>query len=99
VWGGARGWNTDQFGRHRLPLLVRPLGVWNVVTGEGRFVGTLLGPEGAGRSGEPDGDVNSDGADRLSYRRASRGGLRVWRWRVIGDWSYVENCTVDASIF
>jgi hypothetical protein len=45
-----------------------------VVAGGGRFVGTLLGPEGAGRSGVPDGDVISDRAPWLLYRRAPAGG-------------------------
>src|SRR3954453_3862787 len=50
VWGGARGWNADQFGRQLLLLLVRRHfgGAWNGVSGVGWFVGTLLGPERAG---------------------------------------------------
>jgi hypothetical protein len=48
-WGGARGWNADQFGRLSSSPLVRPFGVWNAWGGGWvRFVGTLLGPEGAG---------------------------------------------------
>ena len=37
-WGGARGWNADQFGRQLLLLLVRRHfgGVWNGVSGVGR---------------------------------------------------------------
>ena len=61
IWGGARGWNADQFGRHRLPLLVRlgvSSGAWGMERGGGRgyrFVGTLLGPERAGIPGFPGG--------------------------------------------
>jgi hypothetical protein len=53
VWGGARGWNADQFGRQLLLLLVRRHlgGAGNGVVGVGRFVGTLLGPERAGPRG------------------------------------------------
>ena len=56
-------------------------------------VGTLLGPEGAG--------------DRFTHVRAflhlrppcPLWGVRVGWGHVGGVWSYVENCTVDASIF
>src|SRR5688572_12541313 len=51
VWGGARGWNADQFGR---PVLRAPSTAPSGVRGPesvrgSRFVGTLLGPEGTGR--------------------------------------------------
>ena len=54
-WGGARGWNADQFGRQLRLLLVRPWvssEVWGVERGGcgGLVVGTLLGPERAGSS-------------------------------------------------
>ena len=35
----------------------------------------------------------------ISYRQVPRGVCWVWWGRVAGVWSYVENCTVDASIF
>src|SRR3954453_1925629 len=95
-WGGARGWNTDQFGRHRLPLLVR-LGVsseaWGVERGDRGRSGSwercwVLGERGAGSSlqGRP--------VPRTPI--APRGGW-VRRGGGVGVWSYVENCTVDAS--
>ena len=101
---GARGWNADQFGRQlRLPQVRRPFGgVWNGVGVVGRFVGTLLGPEGTGHP-----DAGDGGGVRASSVRAflflvppaSCGGVRVGRGRVGGFWWVVENCTVDASIF
>ena len=68
-------------------------GVWNTDRAEHGVVGTLLGPERAG--------------NRFFSVRAF---LHLvpppfpWGWRVRrghggGVWSYVENCTVDASIF
>ena len=71
--------------------------MWNGVVVGVWFVGTLLGPE---RAGHP------CGGDRLfSFRtglylipRCPRGGC-CWWGRVAGVWLYVENCTVDASIF
>src|SRR4030095_12623407 len=75
-----------------------PVGCGTHGVEEGRFVGTLLGPEGAGRPGDR-GDVISDRALLFSYRHVPCGGAWVRRGRRGGDWSYVENCTVDASIF
>jgi hypothetical protein len=100
VWGGARGWNADQFGRHRLPPLVRPFGVGNARGGECGVVGTLLGPEGAGPSGEHRVVTLLLVQGRSASHTAvpPRGGW-VWWGHVEGVWSYVENCTVDASIF
>jgi hypothetical protein len=56
-------------------------------------VGTLLGPEGAGNRCFCSGPVC------ISYRRLHSWVGRGWWGRVTGGWSYVENCTVDASIF
>jgi hypothetical protein len=58
-----------------------------------RFVGTLLGPEGAGNR------CFIVGAVLFLVPLCSLRGARVWRGRGGGVWSYVENCTVDASIF
>ena len=99
VWGGARGWNADQFGRQLLLLLVRPAFAWvgNVVVIGWLVVGALLGPE---RAGIPvsSGLVVVLCQGRSASHTASRSG---WAWwgRVTGVWLYVENCTVDASIF
>ena len=58
-----------------------------------RFVGTLLGPERAGNR------CSCRAGLHLIPLRLLKGG-RGFRWgRVAGVWSYVENCTVDASIF
>ena len=63
-----------------------------------RFVGTLLGPEGTGRTlGGVSGSLFRAGLHLIPLC-SPRGG-RVWWGRVAGVWSYVENCTVDASIF
>ena len=93
-WGGARGWNTDQFGRQLSSPLVRPFGVWNA-GGDGEpVVGTLLGPEGAG-----DRFVSCQGRPSV-VPLLSLWGWWVWRWSVDRvSWLLVENCTVDASIF
>ena len=61
-------------------------------------VGTLLGPEGADLPGEPGGLLRVR-ALLFSYRLVPCGDAGVWRGCVGGVWSYVENCTVDASIF
>ena len=102
VWGGARGWNADQFGRQlRLPL-VRPVvsseavGVERGGCGE-PVVGTLLGPEGAGHPGNRVSHLVRAGLSVVPL--CSLWGGQVWRWSGVGVWSYVENCTVDASIF
>ena len=63
VRGGAQGWNADQFGRPFWSSLVRPVslrgrGCGTPMSGMDRFVGTLLGPEGAGPSGEPGGSLS-----------------------------------------
>src|ERR671932_84009 len=55
AWGGARGWNADQFGRR---LAAGPQydaspsrwGVWSGAGGGRVVVGALLGPEGTGPS-------------------------------------------------
>jgi hypothetical protein len=97
--GGTLTSSAAGFGRS--PVRRHSGGVWNTDRAEHGVVGTLLGPEGADRlPGEPGAGRGSHvRAGRLSYRRCPRGDGRVWRWRVIGVWSYVENCTVDASIF
>ena len=59
----------------------------------GSVVGTLLGPERAGNR------FFSFRADLRSYRCAPCGVGQVWRLSRVGVWLYVENCTVDASIF
>jgi hypothetical protein len=82
-----------------LPVLHALTGMRGPESGWGvRFVGTLLGPERAGHSFGGDCDLVS-GPVCFSYRCAPRGVVRVWWGRVTGVWSYVENCTVDASIF
>src|SRR3954454_15258669 len=94
-WGGARGWNADQFGRPLSPPLVRPLrGCGTRVVGWVRFVGTLLGPE---RAGHPCGGVLCSCVRAvLSVVPPSPCGVRrVWRGSGGGVWLYVENCTVD----
>ena len=80
--------------------LVRPLRGCGtrVVTGD-RFVGTLLGPERAGRP------IRGVSAILCQDRSASHtavspeGEHTGWWGRVAGVWLDVENCTVDASIF
>ncbi len=70
----------------------------------GWFVGTLLGPERAGPSqgvfvwGGGRCLVVGAGLDLIPLW-APEGAGQVWWGRVIGGRSYVENCTVDASIF
>ena len=106
VRGSARGWNADQFGRQLSSPLVRPVvsseagGVERGGGGE-PVVGALLGPERAGSSwGNPGGVVSSLQGLPVSHTAVSPEGVsRVWWGRVVGVWSYVENCTVDASIF
>src|SRR5688500_11643502 len=95
VRDGAHGWNADQFGRQlRLPPVRRHLGgAWNGVGAGNRFVGTLLGPEGADSPGNRV-DVTLSGPVCISYHQLSCGAGWVWRGRVTGVWSYVENCTV-----
>ncbi len=67
-------------------------------------VGTLLGPEGADRGWRV--NLRSGPLLRVQGRPVPHTavpreclGVRVWWGRVGGVWSYVENCTVDASIF
>jgi len=50
VWGGARGWNADQFGRLLLLPLVRPLfgGVGNAGGGGGLVRRHAVGSWGSG---------------------------------------------------
>ena len=53
---------------------------------------TLLGPEGSGFAG--------DGRVWLPLVVRGSGAFHLYGWWVLGwAWSYVENCTVDASIF
>ena len=68
---------------------------WQV---EDRFVGTLLGPEGTGRSDEG-WIVGLGQGHRVLVPLVRLWVCRVWRGCVGGFWLYVENCTVDASIF
>jgi hypothetical protein len=100
VWGGARGWNADQFGRRfcRRPLVRQPAcglcGIRAAV--DAVVVGTLLGPEGA------EGSVVLQGFPVLVP--PGRRGFLLWRsgvrrGRSGSVWLLVENCTVDASIF
>jgi hypothetical protein len=100
VWGGARGWNADQFGRRCVPApSTAPFGgVWSGVGGRGWVVGTLLGPEGAGNRllwcrGRPD----LVPFVVMPWLLRWVGG--VWRGGWGGGRLVVENCTVDASIF
>ena len=67
-------------------------GVWNTDRTEYGVVGTLLGPERAGDR------FFSVRASLFSYRHLSAEGVGRRGW-LGSDWSYVENCTVDASIF
>src|SRR3954467_7536036 len=54
-WGGARGWNADQFGRRLWPApSTAHLGGRGPESTRCGVVGTLLGPE---RAGHPCGDV------------------------------------------
>ena len=71
MWGGARGWNADQFGRQLLLLLVRRSfgGVWIGVVVGGWFVGTLLGPERAGSLVRRGGLLAHVRACLISYHR------------------------------
>ena len=85
-----------------LPVLHALWGVRGAESGRGVwFVGTLLGPERAGCF--PGGGVGrffSVRALLFLVPLPSPWGLGwVWRVRVGGVWLYVENCTVDASIF
>jgi hypothetical protein len=83
----------------RLPVRFPGTGAWNGVGVRLVVVGTLLGPEGAGRSIRRVGGVVISVPGPPGPRTASIV-WRVWRGRFAGgDWSYVENCTVDASIF
>ena len=60
------------------------------------FVGTLLGPEGTGR---PVGVGVFFAGSSCPHTAVSPVGAHGWWGRVGGFWLYVENCTVDASIF
>ena len=64
-------------------------------------VGTLLGPERAGPfpRGGVDRCFSVQGRSASHTARCPEGRVWVWWGRVAGVWSYVENCTVDASIF
>jgi hypothetical protein len=82
----------------RLPVLHTP-GVRGAESQGSRVVvGTLLGPEGAGPRRFPGRSLSCRaGLHRIPLW--SPWGWQVWWGRVAGVWSYVENCTVDASIF
>ncbi len=117
VGGGARGWNADQFGQvvgvaaSTAPPARRGRGGWGTEWRRGYLVvGTLLGPEGTGRSAMQVMGHARHGCHGpcvgggcffcvdivlASYRSGDPGG---WWCRVGGDRPYVENCTVDASI-
>ena len=62
-------------------------------------VGTLLGPQRAGCPLWGRERCLVSGPVCISYRCLHPRVWRGWWGRVIGVWSYVENCTVDASIF
>ena len=89
--GGTLTSSAAGFGRS--PVRRHLGGVWNTDRAEHGVVGTLLGPEGAGNR------FVSAGPACISYRQVPRGVCWVWWGHVVGVWSYVENCTVDASIF
>ena len=74
-------------------------GAGNGVVRGWSVVGTLLGPEGTGPSGEPGGLVGLVGAGLHLIPLQRLWVLGGWWGHGAGDWSYVENCTVDASIF
>ena len=81
----AHGWNVDYsaLGGSPASSVLHLVCVERVLVG-GRVSGTLLGPEGtAARS-------VSSGADPSELRPCWVG--------VVGGWSLLENCTVDASI-
>ena len=73
-----------------------PDGAWNAqgATEEGR--GTLLGPEGAGSSVDHGGLAGPRAAGQALVRTARVSAYAV-RWACLRP--YLENCTVDASIF
>ena len=75
------------------PVSLRRRGAWNGVAAGDRFVGTLLGPEGAGDRTLVSGPVC------IAYHQWVPAGVLGRRGGGTGVWSYVENCTVDASIF
>ena len=81
-------------------LRLRTGWVWNGVGGVEPVVGTLLGPEGTGHPGLFAGGGRCFGSGpSCSPYRDMPAGVFGRRGRVGGVWSYVENCTVDASIF
>src|SRR5690242_4159205 len=97
----AQGWNTNQFGHGREPAssVQLPSGWQEPRTSDGRSVGTLLSPEGAG---------NRPSGIRRANRRMHNVRLeRAPNGPPIGEYAarhrssrpYLENCTVDASIF
>ena len=88
--GGTLTSSAAGFGRS--PVRRHLGGVWNTDRAEYGVVGTLLGPERAGNR------FFSVRAFLFSYRHLSAEGVGR-RECLGGDWSYVENCTVDASIF
>ena len=89
--GGTLTSSAAGFGRS--PVRRHLGGVWNTDRTEYGVVGTLLGPERAGdRFFSCQGHLVLVPLCRLWVCRVRRG-------QVGGDWSYVENCTVDASIF
>src|SRR4051794_2806853 len=78
-------------------------GVWRVGWWRWGFVGTLLGPEGAGPGAPPAGGVAGGffeaGPFRVSDRRPPVGVFGSGGAGRGGGCLLVENCTVDASIF
>ena len=63
-------------------------------------VGTLLGPEGTGRPpGSRGVGVGLGRAGLYLIPLCLLWECMGWWGRVAGFWLYVENCTVDASIF
>jgi hypothetical protein len=79
-------------------LVLRAFGcAWRGVVGSVGVVGTLLGPEGTGRPAQ--GWALSLQGRSVVVPLVHLWVGRVWRRWVAGFWLYVENCTVDASIF
>ena len=87
--------------REWAPSTARPSGrAWTGVRRGGAVVGALLGPEGTGHPGLFAGGGRCFGSGpSCSPYRDMPAGVFGRRGRVGGVWSYVENCTVDASIF
>jgi hypothetical protein len=75
---------------------------WNAGGWVALVVGTLLGPEGTGRShgrlGGGGGGLGSLEGFMPVVPPVLLRGWPGWRWGEWSDFPYFENCTVDASI-